>query len=266
MPSAIDIPAIRLIKTTSSKQKTDQGGETLGQIHSVETCGTVDGPGMRYVAFLSGCPLHCQYCHNPDTRCRANGSARTAAELVTDVLRYRNFLRNGGLTLSGGEPMMQPNFVRAVFRLAKQSGIHTTLDTSGFLGDSADEELLSLTDLVLLDIKSGNAETYRKVTGVDLAPTLRFAKKLDALRIPVWIRFVVVPGLTDAPDNVRAVASFVATLGNVKRVELLPFHQHGRSKYEALQIPYHLAQTPAASEAVIQYARDLFAAEGVLAI
>lgn len=242
------------------------GPETIGHVHSVETCGTVDGPGMRYVAFLGGCPLHCQYCHNPDTRCQSNSTPRTAQELVNDVLRYRNFIRNGGLTLSGGEPMMQPNFVRAVFRLAKEAGIHTALDTSGFLGELADDELLSLTDLVLLDIKSGDPDTYREVTGVNLAPTQFFARRLDALKVPVWIRFVLVPGLTDDAENIRAVAAFVATLENVGRVEILPFHQYGRSKYEMLKIPYLLEETRPANPEDVQRARSLFATQGVTAV
>lgn len=244
----------------------DQGAQTIGRVHSIETCGTVDGPGMRYVAFLSGCPLHCQYCHNPDTRCHTNGSIRTAADLAHDVLRYRNFLRGGGLTISGGEPLMQPAFVRSVFRIVREAGLHTTLDTSGFLGNLADDELLSLTNLVLLDIKSGNPETYREVTGVDLTPTLRFARRLDALGLPVWIRFVVVPGLTDATENIRAIASFVATLGNVGRVELLPFHQFGRAKYESLGMPYRLARTPEATREDLLRAAAVFAQQGVTAI
>jgi pyruvate formate lyase activating enzyme len=237
-----------------------------GHVHSIETCGTVDGPGTRYVLFLSGCPLRCQYCHNPDTRGRSGGTLRNADEVVKDVLRYRNFIRRGGLTISGGEPLMQPDFVRAVFQKVKAAGIHTTLDTSGFLGDAADDELLAATDLVLLDIKSGLPGTYREVTGVDLEPTLRFAKRLDLLGKPVWIRFVVVPGLTDAEPNIRAIARFVATLGNVQRVELLPFHQFGRSKYAALGMAYPLTNTPPASDSDVARARRIFADEGIVAL
>ncbi len=237
-----------------------------GHVHSVETCGTVDGPGTRYVLFLSGCPLRCQYCHNPDTRGRSSATVKDVDEVVADVLRYRNFIRRGGLTISGGEPLMQPEFVREIFRKVKAAGIHTALDTSGFLGDAADDDLLASTDLVLLDIKSGLAETYRHVTGVALEPTLRFAKRLEAMGKPVWIRFVLVPGLTDAEDNIRAVAEFVATLGNVQRVEVLPFHQYGISKYEELRIEYPLKDTPSAEEADVARARAIFAEAGVKAL
>lgn len=237
-----------------------------GHVHSIETCGTVDGPGTRYVLFLSGCPLRCQYCHNPDTRGRSGGTLRSVDDVVTDVLRYRNFIRRGGLTISGGEPLMQPDFVKAVFQKVKAAGIHTTLDTSGFLGDAADDDLLAATDLVLLDIKSGLPGTYREVTGVALEPTLRFAKRLDGLGKPVWIRFVVVPGLTDAEANIRAVGRFVASLSNVQRVEILPFHQFGRSKYEALDMVYPLANTPPAEDSDVDRARRIFAEEGVVAL
>jgi pyruvate formate lyase activating enzyme len=237
-----------------------------GHVHSIETCGTVDGPGTRYVLFLSGCPLRCQYCHNPDTRGRSGGTLRSADEVVKDVLRYRNFIRRGGLTISGGEPLMQPDFVRAIFQKVKAAGIHTTLDTSGFLGDAADDDLLAATDLVLLDIKSGLPDTYREVTGVALEPTLRFAKRLDCLCKPVWMRFVVVPGLTDAGENIRAVARFVADLDNVVRVEILPFHQFGRAKYAALEMPYPLENTPPANDADVARARRIFADAGVEAL
>jgi len=241
-------------------------GQITGHVHSIETCGTVDGPGMRYVLFLSGCPLRCQYCHNPDTRGRSGGTLRTADEAVADILRYRNFIRRGGLTISGGEPLMQPAFVHEVFRQVKAAGIHTALDTSGFLGSAASDDLLEVTDLVLLDIKSGLPETYREVTGVALEPTLRFARRLDAMQKPVWIRFVVVPGLSDATANIRAVADFVATLGNVARVEILPFHQFGKSKYAALGIDYPLADTPAATDDDVVRVKEIFATAGITAL
>lgn len=237
-----------------------------GHVHSVETCGTVDGPGTRYVLFLSGCPLRCQYCHNPDTRGRSGGTLRSVDEVVEDILRYRNFIRRGGLTISGGEPLMQPDFVRAVFKKVKAAGIHTAIDTSGFLGHLADDEMLVDTDLVLLDIKSGLPETYREVTGVALEPTLQFAKRLDAMGKPVWIRFVLVPGLTDAPENVRAIAQFVAGLGNVERVEVLPFHQFGISKYAELGMDYPLVETPAAEDSDVERARAIFAEVGITAL
>lgn len=241
----------------------DPAPDTLGHIHSVETCGTVDGPGLRYVLFTSGCPLRCLYCHNPDSQGKPCGSVKTAEEVLTDVLRYRNFIKRGGLTISGGEPLMQPDFVHAVFKGAKAAGLHTALDTSGFLGYKASDALLEDVDLVLLDIKSWNPATYQKVTGVAIGPTLEFADRLDALGKPVWIRFVLVPGLTDAESNIDGLAKFIATLGNVERVEILPFHKMGERKYRELGIPYTLADTQPPSEEQVDRARSIFAHYGI---
>lgn len=234
-------------------------------VHSIETCGTVDGPGVRYVLFLSGCPLRCQYCHNPDTQGKPSGDRRDAASVVADIVRYRNFIKSGGLTISGGEPLMQADFVHAVFERVKHAGLHTTLDTSGFLGDRASDELLACTDLVLLDIKSFAPDTYKIVTGVELQPTLRFAKRLDALGKPMWIRFVLVPGLTDAHENVDGLARFVAGLSSVQRVEVLPFHKMGESKYEQSGMDYQLAGTPEPTAAEMQAVRDIFESHDVSA-
>jgi pyruvate formate lyase activating enzyme len=239
---------------------------TEGFIHSVETCGSVDGPGLRYVVFLSGCPLRCQYCHNPDTQGRPKGTVRTAGSIVMDALRYRNFiLKSGGITISGGEPLMQPAFTRAILEKAKQSQLHTTLDTSGFLGDKADDALLAATDLVLLDIKSGLADTHRAVTGVALDPVLRFAKRLQQMNKPVWIRFVLVPGLTDTTENMAATARIISELDNCQRVEILPFHQYGKSKYTALGLDYQLADTRPAEDADVLRAWKVFRENGVAA-
>lgn len=240
-------------------------GGVAGHVHSVETCGSVDGPGLRFVVFLAGCPMRCVYCHNPDTQSRANATVRTASDVVRDALRYRNFIRNGGITVSGGEPLMQPAFVRAIFEEAKAAGLHTTLDTSGCLGDLADDALLEATDLVLLDIKSWEPDLYRSVTGVSLEPTLRFARRLEAKGVPAWIRFVLVPGITDGEENIRGLARYVADLGNIERVEILPFHKMGETKYQALGLPCKLTDIPAATEADVFRARRLFAAEGVTA-
>ncbi len=240
--------------------------DTVGHIHSVETCGTVDGPGLRYVLFLSGCPLRCQYCHNPDAQGSPAGTNKTAGEVLEDVLKYRNFIRKGGLTVSGGEPLMQPNFVHALFKEAKREGLHTTLDTSGFLGYKASDALLENVDLALLDIKSFDSATYKEVTAVDLKPTLDFARRLDQLGIDVWIRFVLVPGLTDAEDNIDGLARFVASLGNVAKVEILPFHKMGESKYQQLNKPYKLANTPEPTPEEVERARQIFASHGVTAI
>ncbi|MDQ8205334.1 pyruvate formate-lyase-activating protein [Pelagicoccus sp. SDUM812003] len=240
--------------------------EALGNIHSIETCGTVDGPGLRYILFLSGCPLRCQYCHNPDAQGRPRGELKSASDVLADVVRYKNFLRKGGLTISGGEPLMQPDFLHAVFKGAKEAGIHTALDTSGFLGYKASDELLENVDLVLLDIKSWNPSTYREVTGVDLSPTLEFADRLSDMGKPVWIRFVLVPGLTDAESNIDGLAQYVSTLENVERVEILPFHKMGEDKYKRLGLPYQLENTPTPSAEEVERARCIFARYGVKAI
>jgi len=236
---------------------------TEGFVHSIETCGTVDGPGVRYVLFLHGCPLRCQYCHNPDAQGKPSGETRTAEEALADVLKYKSFIRKGGLTISGGEPLMQADFVHAMFSMAKDAGIHTTLDTSGFVGHKASDELLDMTDLVLLDIKSFSPMTHKIVTGVCVDQTLKFAKRLDARGNKVWIRFVLVPGLTDNEKNIDGLAEFVSTLGNVDRVEILPFHKMGEEKYKRSGIPYQLGNTPTPTDEQIAKARAIFARHGL---
>ncbi|WP_249715091.1 radical SAM protein [Rhizomonospora bruguierae] len=180
--------------------------ENAGAVHSWDISTGVDGPGTRFVAFLAGCPLRCQYCHSPDTWYRRSGQRMGAGDLVDLIGRYRRFIgvAGGGVTLSGGEPLHQPRFAGEVLRRCHDDlGLHTAMDTSGFLGDRADDRLLAATDLVLLDLKSWDPATYRRVTRTgDIAPTLRFARRLDDLGKPMWVRFVLVPGLTDAPANV----------------------------------------------------------------
>ncbi len=236
------------------------GPATRGWVHSIETAGTLDGPGIRFVVFTSGCPLRCVYCHNPDARAMHGGRRRTAGDLVEELESYAPFLRitGGGLTVSGGEPLLQPAFVEAIFGGARELGVHTALDTSGFLGKRASDRLLQLTDLTLLDIKSFDPATYRSVTGVSLRPTLDFARRLSAMRRPAWIRFVLVPGVTDAPANVAGVADFVATLANVERVEVLPFHKMGEYKWAALGLPYTLEDIQPPSTAQVEEVRQVF--------
>ncbi len=237
--------------------------DTVGFIHSVETCGTVDGPGLRYVLFLHGCPLRCQYCHNPDAQGKPSGETKSVDEAFADVLRYKSFIQKGGLTISGGEPLMQPAFVQAMFARARAAVLHTALDTSGFVGHKASDELLDLTDLVLLDIKSFNPITHKIVTGVPVDPTLEFARRLDSRGNKVWIRFVLVPGLTDGEENVAGLARFVGDLGNVERVEILPFHKMGEDKYNRLGMSYKLANTPVPTSSEIERVRGIFGHYGV---
>ncbi len=237
----------------------------LGSLHSWELVTAVDGPGTRLTVFLAGCPLRCLYCHNPDTLEMRRGTDITADELLKKVARYRGVFRatGGGLTLSGGEPLMQPAFVARVLRGAKEMGVHTTLDTSGFLGAAATDAMLDDLDLVLLDVKSGLPETYTRTTGRELAPTLDFGRRLSARDVAMWIRFVLVPGLTDAWDNVEAVADYVATLSTVARVEVLPFHQMGRDKWESLGMRYELEDTKPPAPELVERVRGQFRARGL---
>ena len=237
-----------------------------GYVHSVETAGAVDGPGIRYVVFLSGCPLTCAYCHNPDCmKMKRGGRLTDGAELMDDIRSYRQFMQrtNGGVTISGGEPLVQPEFTRFLLESCKQAGLHTALDTSGYLGAKASDELLAATDLVLLDIKSGLPDTYRKTTGVDLQPTVDFAQRLSAMGKPIWARFVLVPGLTDGADNMKAVADIVAGLETVERLEILPFHKMGEHKWEALGLPYTLGDTEPPTRVEIARAKTILQASGV---
>jgi pyruvate formate lyase activating enzyme len=237
---------------------------STGYVHSVEVGSFVDGPGARFVVFLSGCPLQCQYCHNPDV-CRVRGERTDSDHIVAQIARTAGFLRTGGggVTVSGGEPLAQAAFALDILKGAKALGLHTALDTSGYLGERVTDEMLENLDLVLLDIKSFDEATYREVTGVDIAPTLRLAERLSAACKQTWIRFVLVPGLTDDPANITGLARFVAGLSNVTRVEIVPFHQMGQRKWAELGIPYPLADTEPPTDEQLQRAEELFAAEGV---
>ncbi|MDK1475240.1 pyruvate formate-lyase-activating protein [Streptomyces sp. 549] len=240
-----------------------------GSLHSWDLSTGVDGPGTRFVAFLAGCPLACMYCHNPDTWQLRNGRRTTAAELVEEAGKYRDFIRaaGGGATVSGGEPLLQPVFTHELLHRFKHGlGLHTALDTSGFLGARASDALLADTDLVLLDIKSWDRDLYRRVTGRELQPTLDFAQRLARRGSDVWVRFVLVPGLTDDPENVDGVAAFAASLGNVSRVDVLPFHRLGAAKWAALNRPFPLADTPPPTPEQVAAAREVFQRRGLHAV
>ncbi|WP_314225046.1 pyruvate formate-lyase-activating protein [Streptomyces zaehneri] len=241
---------------------------TKGRIHSWDLSTGVDGPGTRFVLFVSGCPLRCLYCANPDTWHMRDGREATVEEVMSEIEKYRDFVTTagGGVTLTGGEPLLQSAFTAAVLHRCKELGLHTALDTSGFLGVRADETLLADTDLVLLDIKSFDIGTYRKLTGGALAPTLNFATRLDQLGIPVWIRYVLVPGWTDDETAVDGLGSFLAGLGNVDRVDVLPFHKLGSHKYEALGIPFPLKDTPTPDRDLVQRVRAQFRGHGLRAV
>lgn len=235
-----------------------------GYVHSLEVGSFVDGPGTRFVVFLAGCPLRCVYCHNPDA-CRISGDPTDSDEIVAQIARTAGFLSagGGGVTVSGGEPLAQAAFALDILKGARALGLHTALDTSGFLDDRVTDEMLDALDLVLLDIKSFDPATYREVTGVDLEPTLRLARHLSDVCKPMWIRFVLVPGWTDEPSNIAGLARFIAGLSSVERVEIVPFHQMGRHKWEELGLPYRLSETEPPTADEVRRAKELFEAEGV---
>src|SRR5215208_521171 len=226
----------------------DDGAGAFGYVHSYESSSRYDGPGLRIVLFVSGCLLRCSYCHNPDTWHLKDGTYVSAQQVIDRLESFAPALRSleGGITISGGESMVQLGFTHRILAAAKQLGLHTAIQTSGFLGHRAHEKFLSCLDLVMLDIKSSNPETYRKVTGRDLEPTLRFAERLAQIGKPVWVRFTLVPGFTDDPANVEGIARFVAPMKNVQWVEVQPFHQLGAFKWTALGMNYTLDATPPA--------------------
>jgi pyruvate formate lyase activating enzyme len=239
--------------------------EITGYVHSWEVGSTVDGPGLRFVGFLTGCLLRCQYCHNPDTWHKYNGKPVTVSRAMQVIGKYAQVLKisGGGITLSGGEPQLQREFVTRVFRRCKALGLHTCLDTSGRLGAKfTDAELMDI-DLHLLDIKSGDPAIYEKVTRQPLQPTLEFARRLSALERPMWIRFVLVPGLTDGQDNVDKVADIVAGLKSVQRVEILRFHQMGKDKWHKLGLEYQLENVEPPSAELTERVRQQFRSRGL---
>ena len=235
-----------------------------GFVHSTESFGTVDGPGVRFVVFLQGCPMRCQYCHNPDTWKMHSGSVRTPQSLIQEYQRNQAFYNSGGITVTGGEALMQIDFLLELFTLAKQKSIHTCLDTSGVTyrpgASSYNEkldELMKVTDLVMLDIKHIDKEGHKVLTGHDNANILAFAQYLDEKKVPVWIRHVVVPGITDDPDQLTRLGRFLGTLSNIKALDVLPYHIMGVAKYQQLGIPYPLEGIPPATKEQAANAKKL---------
>lgn len=227
----------------------------MGFLHSFTTGSTVDGPGVRIVAWTTGCQFRCLYCHNPDTWNMSNGIPVTLERATGELRKYRTGLKamSGGFTLSGGEPLMQDRFAVRLLSAAQSMGIHTALDTNGSLGDRLTDAELENIDLVLLDLKCSDAQRHRELTGAEVGPVLDFARRLANLKKPIWVRFVLVPGWTDDVENVRQTATFSASLGNVERVDVLPFHQMGRFKWKELRLDYRLADVqPPAAETVEQ--------------
>lgn len=239
----------------------------MGKIHSIETFGTVDGPGVRFVVFFQGCPMRCLYCHNPDTWVMADGSEMPADEILEKMERNRSFYTTGGLTATGGEPMMQIEFLTELFEKAKEHGIHTCLDTSGIMfpeneadfclreGETKESRmaqivhLMEVTDLVMLDIKHMGEEAHRVLTGHSNKNSLAFAKYLAKIGKPVWIRHVVVPGITFDEEGLTELGRFLKTLPNLEKLEVLPYHSLGKVKYDNLGMNYALKDTPQLTKA-----------------
>ena len=216
-----------------------------GFVHSIESCGTVDGPGIRYVIFLQGCPMRCQYCHNPDTWEYGKGTEMTVQEVLEGFYSNLPFYRNGGVTVTGGEPMMQMDFLIEVFRDLKKHGIHTCIDSSGIMFNPHNDafmkrldELLSMTDLILLDFKHIDDRQHQILTGHSNRQILAFAKYLDERGVPVWIRHVVVPGITLFREYLEQLGAFMGTLNNVKALDVLPYHSMGKIKYKTRHLSY----------------------------
>jgi pyruvate formate lyase activating enzyme len=240
----------------------------MGFLHSFTTGSTVDGPGVRIVAWTTGCQFRCLYCHNPDTWNMSNGIPVTLSRATEELRKYRYGLKvmSGGFTLSGGEPLMQDRFAVKLFTAAQDMGIHTALDTNGFLGVRLSDAELETIDLVLLDIKTWDDQRHRRIAGMDIGPTLDFARRLAARRRPVWVRFVLVPGLTDDAADIAQLARFAAGLGNVERVDVLPFHQMGRFKWKELKLNYTLDDVEPPTIEAVERACALFRAEGLRAV
>ena len=223
-----------------------------GRVHSIESFGTVDGPGIRLVVFLQGCPMRCLYCHNPDTWTTLGGYDMGAEEIISEFERHRAFYTKGGITVTGGEPLMQLDFLIELFSLAKSRGIHTCIDTSGIAYSSATrprlDELMRYTDLVMLDIKHIDGEKHKLLTGCDNTPVLEFARYLEEKEISLWIRHVIVEGYTDSETDLYELGRFIGTLRNLKALDVLPYHNLGGQKYRDLGIEYKLENMPSLSK------------------
>jgi len=230
-----------------------------GAIHSFESFGTVDGPGIRFVVFMQGCPLRCVYCHNRDMWAAAGGREYTADEVVTKLKKYIGYIKlsGGGITVTGGEPTLRAEFVTEVFKKCKTLGVHTALDTSGFVKLERVKELLKYTDLVLMDIKHAREEQHKKITGAGGRLPREFARYVSDQNIPMWIRYVLVPGLTDAEEDLQAAAEIIGSLKTVEKVDVLPYHSMGSFKWEKLGQAYPLVGVKPPAEEEVKKAREI---------
>ena len=239
----------------------------MGFLHSFTTGSTVDGPGVRVVGWTTGCHWRCLYCHNPDTWTMSNGIPVSLANATEELRKYRHGLKvmSGGFTLSGGEPLMQDRFAVKLLTATKKMKIHTALDTNGSLGERLSDSDLEHIDLVLLDLKSWDPELHRRITGQEVGPVLDFARRLADQKKTIWLRFVLVPGLSDEPENIAKIAKFTADLGNVQRVDVLPFHQMGRFKWKELKLNYTLDDVQPPTVEVVARVCNQFRAVGLIA-
>jgi len=239
----------------------------LGFLHSFTTGSAVDGPGIRLVAWTTACMFRCQYCHNPDTWTLKNGIPVPLKRAVEEVQKYAGGLKamKGGFTLSGGEPLMQDRFAARLFAAVKGMGVHTAIETNGYYSDRLSDEEITSIDLVILDMKAFTADQHRRVTGLGNSEVLEFGRRLAALKRPMWLRYVLVPGLTGIPEEMEALASYGASLGVVERVEILPFHQLGQYKWQRLGITYELEATQPPTAEEVAKATDIFRAAGLQA-
>lgn len=237
----------------------------IGRIHSIESCGTVDGPGIRFVVFMQGCPLRCEYCHNPDSWNPKDGKEITVDEVISEATKYKSYMRysNGGITISGGEPLMQPDFVKELLTRCKDENIHTVVDTSGYMKLDYVKDLINSTDLVLLDIKSYNDNVCTKLTGVSNKNTLELANYLSRINKPTWIRYVLVPGITDDMKDIEELAKFLSSMNNIEKVQILPFHKMGEYKWKELGFKYKLENVQPPSDEIIAETNKVFDKYGI---
>jgi len=247
--------------------RTALAGGDMGFLHSFTTGSTLDGPGVRVVAWLTGCQFRCLYCHNPDTWKLTNGVPVTLERAVAQLGKYRRGLKvmKGGFTISGGEPLMQDRFVVKLFTAARSMGIHTALDTNGALGHRLTDKDLEQVDLVLLDIKAWDPQHHRQLTGMELGPVLDFARRLAARKKSAWLRYVLVPGWTDVPEDIAGLADFAAGLGIFERVDVLPLHQMGAFKWKQLGMEYTLRDVPPPTKEIVERTCAQFRAVGLTA-
>lgn len=239
--------------------------DIIGRIHSLESFGTVDGPGIRFVVFMQGCPLRCQFCHNPDTWEVNKGTEFTPKQLFDEIMKYRSYMEfsGGGVTFTGGEPLLQAEFVLEVCKLLKHEGISVAIDTSGYVWNDQIKTLLEYTDIMLLDIKNYNPFVYQEITGVSLAPTLKLLDYLKEKNINTWIRYVLVPGLSDNLDYIQKLADHLSHYPNVSKIELLGFHKMGEFKWKELGLEYRLENTNEPTKELLQEVKAIFESSGI---